>query len=481
VKDVRLPRSASLGGGEWALTGLGALTVIFGKNASGKSLLLRSRRDSNRAGTHYVVPERTGEFGYNAGYLQPQLAAETRSSQSTRNFIPEYRSQTLARIQAYFLERGAGRSGSVRDPAPDELEGFLALLLPDFEFTLHNAVPPYKILRVSDQSVIANADQLSSGEAQLLSIAIDILTISALWSLQSTPSRILLIDEPDAHIHPDLQVRFADFLVHVATRFKLQVVIATHSTTLLAAIGQFGKDHTAHIYIDRTKNDLKAQPFSDVLKELAAILGGHALMGPLFGVPLLLVEGDDDYRIWSQVPRHHVVTFAVIPCGGDKIRDYQASLERVFQSLREATGGLAGFALLDGDKPCPQRDSPTQDHVRFVCLECREAENLYLTDEVLVELGTNWPDASAAIASRAAEFGSKAEKLIDAPNWDRRWDDVKSVVNEVSKILDVKGVHWTQRVGVTIGKARPCGSLAEWLGLQVVTALWGAPSDVNAR
>lgn len=477
VTEMRLPRSSTLGGGEWVLTGLSALTVIFGKNASGKSLLLRSWRDSDRAGTHYVVPERTGEFGYNAGYLQPQLAAETRSNQSTRNFIPEYRSQTLARIQAYFLERGAGRSGSVGDPAPDVLEGLLALLLPDFDFTLRNSVPPYKIVRTSDQLEIANADQLSSGEAQLLSIAIDVLTISALWSLQSTPSRVLLIDEPDAHIHPDLQVRFADFLVQVATRFKLQVVIATHSTTLLAAIGQFGKDHTAQVYIDRTKNELVAQPFSDVLRELSAILGGHALMGPLFGVPLLLVEGDDDYRIWSQVPRHHVVTFAVVPCGGDKIRDYQASLEKVFQSLREPTGALAGFALLDGDKSQPQPDNPSQKHVRFLRLECLEAENLYLTDEVLRELGTNWPDACAAIVARAGEFGSKADKLANAPRWDRRWDDLKSVVNEISKILDTKGVHWTQRVGVTIGKVRPAGTLGEWLGTQVLTALWGAPSQ----
>ena len=35
-------------------------------------------------------------------------------------------------------------------------------------------------------------------------------------------------------------------------------------------------------------------------------------MGPLFGVPLLLVEGDDDYRIWNEIPRHHITSFAVI-------------------------------------------------------------------------------------------------------------------------------------------------------------------------
>ena len=46
-------------------------------------------------------------------------------------------------------------------------------------------------------------------------------------------------------------------------------------------------------------------------------------MGQLMGSPMLLVEGDDDAQIWTQVPRHHVVDFAVLPCGGDEIKEYQ--------------------------------------------------------------------------------------------------------------------------------------------------------------
>ncbi len=73
-------------------------------------------------------------------------------------------------------------------------------------------------------------------------------------------------------------------------------------------------------------------------------------MGPLFGSPLLLVEGDDDYRIWSQVPRYHAVNLSVIPCGGDEIKKYQRSLELVFSALREPGVGETGFALIDRDK-----------------------------------------------------------------------------------------------------------------------------------
>ena len=148
---------------------------------------------------------------------------------------------------------------------------------------------------------------------------------------------LLLIDEPDAHIHPDLGVRFADFLVKVTARFKLQVVVATHSTSLLAALGQSGLQSASVIYLDQTKPNFVATPFSKEIKELSVCLGGHALMGPLFGVPLLLVEGDDDYKIWSQVPRYHVTSFSVIPTNGDEIKQYQRSLETIFSALREGT------------------------------------------------------------------------------------------------------------------------------------------------
>ena len=85
----------------------------------------------------------------------------------------------------------------------------------------------------------------------------------------------MLIDEPDAHVHPDLLVRFADFLKWAATAYKFQCVIATHSTSLLAALGQFGGEDASVIYLDRVSSEFHATPFSDVLKELASCLGGQ--------------------------------------------------------------------------------------------------------------------------------------------------------------------------------------------------------------
>lgn len=457
------------------MAGLTEVTVLFGKNGAGKSVLLRSWRDTAPASTHYVTPERTGEMDFQPQYLQEELTYQTRQARSNRNYVPEYRRRIISRIQTYFLTRGNYRGDGTPPASPDRVEALINTLVTDFVVELVAAgTPPYLLKRIEDGASIGGVDQLSSGEAQLITVALDILTIAAIWEIEGNDRRVILVDEPDAHIHPDLEVRFADFIFRAIDQFKLQVAVATHSTSLLAALGQFGGSNTSVIYLDRAKDSFQARPFTSIQKELAACLGGHALMGPLFGAPILLVEGDDDYRIWSQVPRHHVTNFAVIPSNGGEIHRYQKSLESIFSSLRDPDPiQSAGYALLDADKPKPQpTPSRPQEQVKYIQLACHEAENLYLTDEVMDALGIDWSTAVLEIEKSASRFGAKENKLLDASDWDRKHGDFKDCISEVAMILDPKNVHWTVRVGKVIGAAKPSGQILEFLGDEVVDALW---------
>ncbi|MBM2812596.1 MAG: family ATPase [Chloroflexi bacterium] len=81
----------------------------------------------------------------------------------------------------------------------------------------------------------------------------------------------------------------------------------------------------------------------------------------------------------------------MIPANGEEIYRYQKVLERIFASLRDARSEPLGFALLDGDKTLPQV-TPTspQEFIKYVKLSCHEAENLFLSDEVLADLGVTW-------------------------------------------------------------------------------------------
>ena len=62
--------------------------------------------------------------------------------------------------------------------------------------------------------------------------------------------------------------------------------------------------------------------------------------------------------------------------------------------------------------------------------------------------------------------------LRAASTWDRRDVDLKLVIEEVSRILDSKSIHWTIRVGTRLGRERPIGQLADFLGPTVLSALW---------
>jgi len=457
-------------GDMWDLQSLNHITVLFGKNGCGKSLLLRTIRNIDSETHHYVIPERTGDIRFEPSYMAEEIEANRRMQASTSNFIDGYRSRVVSRIQSYFNTRGASRKNQLPGN-PEDLEHLLKFLLSDFEITLNAGNPPYKIKRLKDNQEITAVGVLSSGESQLLSLAIDILTIVAIWDIQEKEKRILLIDEPDPHLHPDLQIRFADFINQVVIKFKVQVLIATHSTTLLSALGQFSHGDCSTIFLNRIAKQYKAQSFNKYMQELSSCLGGHLLMGPLFGAPLLLVEGDDDYRIWSQLPRHGNINLAVIPTNGEEIKKYQSMLERIFSSIAEKQ--VLGHALLDGDKGLPQASKDNkQDFIPFVKLNCHECENLYLTDEVLADLGIDWKIACERIRNNSKDYGNKNQNLLAITTADRQLVDLKGLMNELNKILDDKNVHWTTRIGNRLGKEKPNGQIGVFLGEELIKALW---------
>lgn len=90
------------------------------------------------------------------------------------------------------------------------------------------------------QITTAEADQFrdlcqnSLGYNNLLYIA----SILAELTLTTEDSlyRLLLIEEPEAHLHPQLQVRLLDHLEKVANNHNVQVIVTTHSTVLASSV-----------------------------------------------------------------------------------------------------------------------------------------------------------------------------------------------------------------------------------------------------
>lgn len=469
LQEITVTKTVPLGDSKtWTLNKMTPITVIFGKNGSGKSILLREIRDQDRKTRHYCVPERAGDIAFNANYVAGEMDGEQRAQRSSQNLGPTYRAEVIARISAFLQKRGA--QDKVDDPSLSEIRDSINKLLPDFNFNITGESPPFLLKRLLTQENIINVEKLSSGESQIFTLALDLLLQCNLWKFEKTEG-MLLIDEPDTHIHPDLQQRFAKFLVDLYQTHKFQMLISTHSTSMLAALGQFGNDKTSVIYLDNNEVQTAIQ-YDKYLRTLSTCLGGHALMGPLFGFPILLVEGDDDQRIWSEIPRNGIVKIATISCNGEEIHQHQESLEKLFSSLLPDSKKITGFALIDGDKSKPKT---SQNHIKYIKLACRESENLYLTNEILSLFNFDWDKACNKIIQESGRFGEKTESLKKIKSMNRKTDDFKPIINQIASILDEKPLVWSHRLGRALGNNRPNGQLKEFLGDEVVDSIWGKP------
>jgi len=56
-------------------------------------------------------------------------------------------------------------------------------------------------------------------------------------------SEMLILDEPEIHLHPDWQLKYAELIVLIAKEFQLQVLITSHSTDFVEAIDLYSQMH----------------------------------------------------------------------------------------------------------------------------------------------------------------------------------------------------------------------------------------------
>jgi len=96
--------------------------------------------------------------------------------------------------------------------------------------------------QVHTKDTIVDFDELSSGEKSIIQIFYPLVEArikEILRRIQHTetpqphPEICVLIDEPELHLHPNLQVKVFDYLRLLTAGGRMQVVIATHSPTIV--------------------------------------------------------------------------------------------------------------------------------------------------------------------------------------------------------------------------------------------------------
>ena len=454
-----------LSSGEYKLSGVTQVSVVLGKNGCGKSTLLKAVESSmppDAGSAKYVTPERGGTLTYEASVEQQTLNDVNWLAQTRRvNQFNNFKQQTVAQYRA--LETSVLRlmEAAMTEGRGDEVHGFqetvdrINALLDNIE--IRRAAGSILELRRKSDNLLLHAHQISSGESELIALAIECLA----FAYQVVPGgrNVLFLDEPDVHLHPDLQARLTRFLVELVSQRDFTIIMATHSTAMLGELSGYGGGSVAFMRAGETS--LQFLPIGAALQQVLPVFGAHPLSSIFNASPVLIVEGEDDVRIWQQAVRSSAGRIAIYPveCGGIS---NMPEFENVVRDIAGAVYDNArAFSLRDGDdNPGDLEDVGAVTRLR---LHCRAAENLMLADESLERAGVNW----ATVTSRLDEWISNSShhprhadlRAFAERGYDRRHANLK----EIRMVVAAEGLAisrpWEVHVGQTLG-ALASGSVA---------------------
>ena len=253
----------------------------------------------------------------------------------------------------------------------------------------------YKINFKNRAGAIVEFDQLSSGEKDIIAMLFPFVEKEIENELarargEEIPHEdiIVLIDTPEAYLHPTLQRNLLDYIRKSVKEAesrgeKLQFFIATHSTTIV------NEATTEELYVmlfpDQSSNEnqiVKVTTDEDKLRLIRDLLGDIGYLAS--GKPILLLEGKGDVEILGLLVPDVKEEFSVLPFGGKgKILGFIETFEKVIPEL--VSRGFKIFAIVDKDKE-PVLDR-VPDRVRDFCfvLPRRCIENFLLDSEAIYE------------------------------------------------------------------------------------------------
>lgn len=444
------------------LNNLNKINVILGRNGSGKSRFLRdieetASQDKSHFYVRYVSPERAGSFKRDGNVItnisnNPDWLRSIRASNQAPNF--KAASAVLFREAETLYLRKLATTPEIRlDPTrnfeTDRLSKVNQLLT---NVSLEMGNIDFEFRSLADGQIVS-PESISSGESEAVALATEILYFFD--TIEPSKFNVLLLDEPDVHLHPDLQARLGKLIIAMLDEFhnhaeSIAVCLSTHSSPLVCSLAdsQYVSIATKSFGADT----VELKPTSAELRKVAPFFG-HPLSLSLSDDVALLLEGEDDERVWQQAARSSQGRIRVFPVLAGSV-DQQGELETFCVNLLSTLyDNPVGFSLRDGDGVVNQPLEHRLPLKRYR-LQCYAIENALVTDPCLAAMGTSWEGFAAAVTKWVSENKEHPDSTLLAElaaSGDRlRHKKIKKIRQLICAVVDCKK-PWEVVVGQAIG------------------------------
>jgi len=487
---------------EYKLEGLGKINILLGKNGSGKSRLFRNievtlhSSESKYGKAVYITPERGGVLVYRGQVDQERVVnIDNWVNERRKNQYSAFKEQSTAQFRGLkeivLEEIEIAYKEIVTDPKDKtgEKPNLSVDTFDKYVDRINSLLDNIKIKKDKQSFTVFDRETdeeiapglISSGEAELISLGIEIL----IFAKECDPEKenILFMDEPDVHLHPDLQARLMHLIKDlVEENPKMHILIATHNTAILGALENY--DGVRVAFMKRGDAKITFKEVSLVHKKIIPAFGAHPLSQLFNETPILFVEGEGDEWIWQRAVRSSEGKLKLYPreCGGtSKMNNFEKEAQKIIESIYD---NAKAISLRDRDDK-PEEIDDLGPIIRCR-LSCRNAENLLLTDEVLSSLSISWEELQNAIKTWLENNKDHQHfelmKSFQDGGFDRKQFDTKVIVNDLMSIIG-HSKPWQVAVGQSIGKTfsdldKPGddeGGLVNFLGEKFVNTI--APQE----
>ncbi|MGB9075123.1 MAG: ATP-binding protein [Terriglobales bacterium] len=272
-------------------------------------------------------------FGGLRGRFQDTLHSIFRKVRSRR--------EEIAKRAEHLFSKSEHKTPIQLDPKefPDPLDpfkhAFRQLLAPK---ELLDADPKQQQLQYSLDGQVFPVSSLSSGEREVVNIVFDFL-------LRSPSNCIVIFDEPELHLHPELSYKLLQTLKSVGNN---QLVLCTHSPDIITA----SLDNSV-VFVAPPKGDGDNQAV--VVREEDETHQALKLLGQSIGIvalgkKIVLVEGTNsslDKQVYGSILKDRFPNLVLVPGGGKGLLTSFGHLHR--QVLDRTIWGVEFYMLCDRD------------------------------------------------------------------------------------------------------------------------------------